>query len=110
MLLKVFQEFVCSFKFSPEDFIKAVIIPILEKDALPGKPIEEEYKEIISDMIAGGQEIHKLLEKLGIIDAVKNIDFDEINLSIICHSVKTGIVLSIQLPGITEVLNTQILS
>ena len=41
-LLKVFQEFVCSFKFSPEDFIKAVIIPILEKDALPGKPIEEE--------------------------------------------------------------------
>ena len=109
-LLKVFQEFVCSFKFSPEDFIKAVIIPILEKDALPGKPIEEEYKEFISIMIAKGQEIHKLLEHLGIIDAVKNIDFDEINLSIICHSVKTGAVLSIQLPGITEVLKTQILS
>ena len=110
-LLKVFQEFVCSFKFSPEDFIKAVIIPILEKDALPGKPIEEEYKEIISDMIAGGQEMLKpILEQFGIIDAVKNIDFDEINLSIICHSVKTGAVLSIQLPGITEVLNTQILS
>ena len=109
-LLKVFQEFVCSFKFSPEDFIKAVIIPILEKDALPGKPIEEEYKEFISIMIANGQEIHKLLEHLGIIDAVKNIDFDEINLSIICHSVKAGAVLSIQLPGITEVLKTQILS
>ena len=108
-LLKVFQEFVCSFKFSPEDFIKAVIIPIL--DALPGKPIEEDYKECISDMIAGGQgKLKPTLEQLGIIDAVKNIDFDEINLSIICHSVKTGIVLSIQLPGITEVLNTQILS
>ena len=110
-LLKVFQEFVCSFKFSPEDFIKAVIIPILEKDALPGKPIEEEYKESISGMIAGGQGMLKpMLEQFGIIDAVKNIDFDEINLSIICHSVKTGIVLSIQLPGITKVLNTHILS
>ena len=110
-LLKVFQEFVCSFKFSPEDFIKAVIIPILEKDALPGKPIEEEYKEFISGMIAGGQgQLKPMLEESGIINAVKNIDFDEINLNIICHSVKAGIVLSIQLPGITEVLNTQILS
>ena len=62
-------------------------------------------------MIAGGQGMLKpMLEEFGIIDAVKNIDFDEINLSIICHSVKTGTVLSIQLPGITEVLNTQILS
>ena len=108
-LLKVFQEFVCSFKFSPEDFIKAVIIPIL--DALPVIPIEEDYKAFISIMIAVCQDkLKPTLEQLGIIDAVKNIDFDEINLSIICHSVKTGAVLSIQLPGITEVLNTQILS
>ena len=80
-------------------------------DALAGKPIEEDYKEFIGLVVFGGLlMLRQKLEQFGIIDAVKNIDFDEINLSIICHSVKTGAVLSIQLPGITEVLNTQILS
>lgn len=110
-LLKIFQEFVCSFKFSPEDFVKEVVIPSIEKDALPGIPIEDEFKESISEMIAGGQGMLKpMLEQFGVIEPIKNIDFDEINFSIICPSVKTGTVLSIKLPGITEVLKTQILS
>ena len=66
-LLKVFQEFVCSFKFSPEDFFKEVVIPSIEKDALPGIPIEDEFKESISEMIAGGQGMLKpMLEQFGV--------------------------------------------
>ena len=62
-------------------------------------------------MIAGGQGLLKpMLEQFGVIEPIKNIDFDEINFSIICPSVKTGTVLSIKLPGITEVLKTKILS
>lgn len=62
-------------------------------------------------MIAGGQGMLKpMLERFGVIEPIKNIDFDEINFSIIYPSVKTGTVLSIKLPGITEVLKTQILS
>lgn len=109
-LLKVFKELVFSFKFSPENWVKDVLIPMIEKDQSVDKTIDQDYTEAINDMMANAAFIKPVLEEMGLLETVKNIDIDEITISIITPSVKTGYVHLIKVPGLTQVLNEKIFS
>lgn len=71
---------------------------------------DQDYTEAINDMLANAAFIKPVLEEMALLETVKNIDIDEITISIITPSVKTGYVHLIKVPGLTQVLNEKIFS
>ena len=62
---------------------------------------------MVADM--GGAILKPMMEELGLLELIKIINLDEITVSIVSPQFKNGLVHSLKLSGITEILHNKFL-
>lgn len=106
---KVFLSFIelnCVFQYCPKTLAENVVMRQLEKHGF-AQSIEE-FKGMVQTM--GPAMVKPMIEGFGALEVAKAVNIDDIKIAVLSPFEKSGVVQSIQLPGITSIINEMILA